>query len=67
MTTRTRANTPDKRYCSGTSLTRTPKEVLLDRIEQRLGNFDDTAYLDMKKLTVVTLKTIDALTDPTWS
>jgi hypothetical protein len=64
MPTRTSANTPDKRYCSGTSLNRTVKETILDCIEQRLGDFDDATYLDMKKLTIGTLKVIFASTDP---
>jgi len=39
-------------------MTRTAKEVLLDRIEQYLGDFDDATYLDMKKLSTATLKTL---------
>jgi hypothetical protein len=39
-------------------MSRTAKEVFLDRIEQCLGDFNDATYMDMKKLTTATLKTL---------
>ena len=45
-------------------MNRTVKETILDCIEQHLGDFDDATYLDMKKLTIGTLKVIFASTDP---
>jgi len=38
--------------------------TIMDCIEQHLGDFDDATYLDMKKLTIGTLKVIFASTDP---
>lgn len=47
----------DSRYKSGTSLERTDKEELLDRLESELGGeFDDEFYLGLQKLTVRELR-----------
>lgn len=55
-----------KRYISGDFLKRTPKEKLIDKIEQLLSNtdFDDNVYMDLKRLKTTTLKLLAA--DLSW-
>ncbi len=47
----------DPRYASGTSLTRTDKEEVLDALDELLELTDDE-YLAMKRLTEATLRSV---------
>lgn len=52
----------DERYNSGTSMTRTRKEELLDDIDTLfVGDMTDSLYLSLKKLTVPQLQELRSL------
>lgn len=46
----------DPRYKSGTSLTRTNKEEVVDSISGRLGEISDELFLALQKLTLAQLQ-----------
>lgn len=46
----------DRRYKSGTSLTMTKKEEVIDRLERLMGEFSDLLFIELKKLSIPALK-----------